>query len=185
MFHIREMGKGEHMDKELQMLSYISQNERVTQRQLAATSGLSLGSVNALLQSMINKDYIQVQTVNARTLRYVLTPLGKEVKAQKTYEEVVVSFQMISKVRAMTKRIIEEQIDKGYRKFYLYGDHDEVYKLVKMSLIEAKRLHQVSYTVIDSIDDIVDEDGIIITWHNKDELVSQPYLVFNVLSDVV
>ncbi len=166
------------MDKELQMLSHISQNERVTQRQLAKTSGLSLGSINALLQSMVNKGYIQIQTVNARALRYVLTPLGKEAKEQKTYEEVVVSFQMISKVRSMTKHIIEEQIEKGYHRFYLYGEHDEVYKLVKMSLIEAKRLHQVSYTEIESVGDINDVDGIIITWHNKDELVSVPYLVF-------
>ncbi len=173
------------MDKELQMLSHISQNERVTQRQLAKTSGLSLGSINALLQSMVSKGYVQVHTVNSRTLRYVLTPLGKEVKEQKTYEEVVVSFQMISKVRSMTKHIIEEQIEKGYHRFYLYGEHDEVYKLVKMSLIEAKRIHQVSYTEIGSVEDINDVDGIIITWHNKDELISVPYLVFNVLSDVV
>lgn len=173
------------MDKELQMLSHISQNERVTQRQLAKTSGLSLGSINALLQNMTNKGYIQVQTVNARTLRYVLTPLGKEVKAQKTYEEVVISFQMISKVRSMTKQIVHEQIEKGYNRFYLYGEHDEVYKLVKMSLIEAKRLHQATYAEIESVDDMNDADGIIITWHNKDELVSLPYLVFNVLSDVV
>lgn len=173
------------MDKELQMLININNNEHITQRHLAKTLGLSLGTINALVQKMIDKGYINVHQINARTLKYILTPLGAKVKAKKTYEHVVVSFRMIGRVRMMTKKIIEEQIEKGFRNFYLYGERDEVYKIVKMSIIEAKRLHNVKYFEIDQLSEMHDSEGIIITWNNSTELGHDNELVLNILSNVV
>lgn len=173
------------MDRELQLLSNISNNEHVTQRQLAKELGLSLGSINGILQEMINKGYIDVQQVNARSLRYIITPLGKTVKDIKTYDEVVISYKMISKVRQMTKRIIGQQVEKGYCHFYLYGQHDEVYRIVKMSIIEAKRLYNVTYSEIETLSEMDNEDGIVIAWNNEEGVMMDSDLVLNVLSDVV
>ncbi|MCT4688384.1 winged helix-turn-helix transcriptional regulator [Vallitalea sp.] len=173
------------MDRELQLLSQISNNEHVTQRQLAKELGLSLGSINGILQDMINKGYINVHQINSRALKYIITPLGKKAKDLKTYDEVVVSYKMISKVRQMTKKIIEEQIEKGYYHFYLYGQHDEVYKIVKMSIIEAKRLHNVKYHEIELLSEVDSTDSIVITWNNDDGVTTDNNLVLNVLSNVV
>ncbi|GKX30050.1 hypothetical protein SH1V18_25300 [Vallitalea longa] len=173
------------MDRELQLLSEISNNEHVTQRQLAKELGLSLGLINSIVQDMINKGYINVRQINSRSLKYIITPLGKKEKDLKTYDEVVVSYKMISRVRQMTKKIIEEQIDKGYFDFYLFGQHDEVYKIVKMSVIEAKRLYGIKYFEVDTLNEVNNAEGIIITWNNAEGVTMDNNKVLNVLSNVV
>ncbi|MCT4544057.1 MAG: winged helix-turn-helix transcriptional regulator [Vallitalea sp.] len=174
------------MDKELQLLCNINNNKHVTQRNLAKDLGLSLGSINAILQNMIIKGYVNAQQINSRSLKYTLTPLGKKAKDKKTYDEVVVSYQMVSRVRQITKKIIREQVSKGYNKFYLYGNHDELYKLVKMSIIEAKRIYNIEYFEIDNIVEITNQEGIILTWNkNKEEINPKNNLVLNILSCVI
>lgn len=172
------------MDRELQLLSKISNNKHVTQRQLAKELGISLGLINSIIQEMINKGYINIQQINSRSLNYIITPLGKKEKDSKTYDEVLISYKMISKLRYTTKKIIKNQIEKGYYDFYLYGQHDEVYKIVRMCAIEAKRLYNIKYYVINKLDEVTNNKGIIITWNNQ-EGVTTDNNILNVLSNVV
>lgn len=173
------------MNRELQLLSKISNNEHVTQRQLAKELGLSLGLINGIIQDMINKGYINVQQINSRSLKYIITPLGEKEKDLKTYDEVVVSYKMINRVRYRAKKIIEEQVEKGYFDFYLYGQHDEVYKIVKMCVIEAKRLYNIKYLEIDTLEEVDDAQGVVITWNSDEGVTMDNNMVLNVLSNVV
>ncbi|MCT4599114.1 MAG: winged helix-turn-helix transcriptional regulator [Vallitalea sp.] len=172
------------MDKELQMLININDNEHITQRQLAKKLSLSLGTINALLQRMIDKGYINVVQSNTRVFRYYLTPLGVEVKNKKTYDHIVISYNIIGRVRTMTKKFILEQIEKGITKFYIYGKHDEVYKIVKMSIIEAKRAYNLQYFEVDELTSI-NSEGVVITWNNNLNIENNSHELYNILDDVI
>ncbi|HHT45933.1 MAG TPA: winged helix-turn-helix transcriptional regulator, partial [Firmicutes bacterium] len=68
------------MEKEHLILSYIQQQEDVTQRDIARNTGMGLGTVNILLKKMIKKGLVKIERLNARSLRYMLTPKGLKEK---------------------------------------------------------------------------------------------------------
>jgi DNA-binding MarR family transcriptional regulator len=154
------------MEKELQILTEISENERVSQRQLAKITGLSLGTVNAIIQKMVKNGLIKIAQLNSKTVRYILTPQGMKEKAKKTYDYVVASYNMISKIKMNTRKIINEYVKQGIDMFYIYGEDDEVYRIVKMSLIEAKREHNINYEKIEDIEGVSkNKKFVILAWN--------------------
>lgn len=168
------------MERELKILTEISEYENISQRQLAKSTGLSLGTVNALVQRMVNNGLIKVSQLNPKTVKYILTPQGMKEKAKRTYNYVVASYKMISKVKMNIKRIIEHEVARGVRMFYLFGKEDEVYKLVKMSLIEAKRRYELEYIKIDDINNMdINNNYIIMVWET--DILEEQNDVVNVL----
>lgn len=156
------------MEKELHILTQISQNESITQRQLAKDMGLSLGTINSLMKRMTEKKFLILQQ-NSKSIRYVLTPKGLKEKAMLTYNHTVDSYRVISKLRTNTKNLIEDQIEKGIKKFYLYGEKDEVYKIIKMSIIAAKRMYNIDYVELESMNHITELDSVVLTWNVSNE----------------
>lgn len=156
------------MEKELHILTQISQNESITQRQLAKDMGLSLGTINSLMKRMAEKKFLILQQ-NSKSIRYVLTPKGLKEKAMLTYNHTVDSYRVISKLRTNTKNLIEDQIEKGIKKFYLYGEKDEVYKIIKMSIIAAKRMYNIDYVELESMNHITELDSVVLTWNISNE----------------
>jgi len=62
------------MEHEYRVLNHLQENEITTQRKISSNTGLSLGAVNLLLKKMVRKGLIKVEKLNARTVRYILTP---------------------------------------------------------------------------------------------------------------
>lgn len=154
------------MDRELQILTEIWENPDISQRSLSEIIGQSLGSINAIIQQMIKDGLIITENKSSNIMKYFLTPKGKELKAQKTYNEIANSFKVISKLKFVVKKIIQQQVEEGIKKFYIIDNNDEVYKIVKMALIEAKRKYNIEYILINDIDTIENnkKDYIIIVW---------------------
>ena len=71
------------------ILREINDNPQVTQRELSARLGLSLGKINYLLQSLIQKGFVKADNFKNSTNKiaylYLLTPSGLEEKARITY----------------------------------------------------------------------------------------------------
>ena len=63
-------------DNELKLMSEISENENITQRELSKKLNLSLGSVNILIKKMIKEGLIKMNQVSTRQVFYMLTPAG-------------------------------------------------------------------------------------------------------------
>ena len=76
-------------EESLMLMRVIDENPQVTQRELSANLGLSLGKINFLLKSMIEKGFIKVDNFkksnNKIAYLYLLTPHGLEEKTKITY----------------------------------------------------------------------------------------------------
>ena len=70
----------------LRVLRHLEDNPQVTQRQLAAHLGVSLGKANYCLKALIDKGFIKARNFQnsnkKRAYLYKLTPSGLEAKAK-------------------------------------------------------------------------------------------------------
>lgn len=158
------------MDKVLRVLLKIEKVPDISQRQLAKTTGYSLGSVNGILQKLIDDGEILSKPLTPNHYVYELTEKGRQHKAILLYDFVVDSYNIIAGIRRRAKAEIEKAIKEGVSTFYLYGQEDALYRLVKMSMIEYKRKANIHYDFIQDLEDVNgDEPYRIFVW-NKETL---------------
>lgn len=164
------------MENEHKLLEYIHKDEYTSQRKIAEGTGLSVGTVNILLKRMVKKGMVKIERLNARSLRYILTPQGLLEKSKLTYRYIKHSYEYILKVTDAIEEIHGYVEDHGMGQLFLYGDSDEVLQILKIAL----ERRQANFSYIKNKDDLPDE-GIVIVWDIKheDELESQK--VFNLL----
>jgi EPS-associated MarR family transcriptional regulator len=76
-------------EESLILLRTISENPQITQRELSSRLGLSLGKINFLIKSLIEKGFIKADNFkncnNKISYLYLLTPAGIEEKTKITY----------------------------------------------------------------------------------------------------
>ena len=76
------------LDKEihLQLLRHLAENPQVSQRELAAHLGVSLGKANYCLQALVEKGMVKARnfknSADKRAYLYLLTPKGVKAKAE-------------------------------------------------------------------------------------------------------
>lgn len=107
--------------KELILLQNLEAHQ--SQRRLAKASSFSLGMTNMLLKRLIKKGYVKVTTLNGRTLRYMLTPIGFAEKMRRSYEFLVVSIRQLNEVRKKIQNIVETERD-GNRAVWILGESE-------------------------------------------------------------
>ena len=75
---------------EIQILRNISQNPRISQREIASKNEISLGKVNYVIRSLVDKGHVKVRNFrkskNKKRYMYLLTPKGMTEKARLTAE---------------------------------------------------------------------------------------------------
>jgi DNA-binding MarR family transcriptional regulator len=108
-------------DSTYNILSEISENENVTQRELSKKLELSLGSVNLLINRMIREGLIKMEHVSQKQVLYMLTPKGISEKAHKTVQYLKVHYKAIYETKEKIKDVLSGQA----------GEHDAVYILSK------------------------------------------------------
>jgi len=158
------------MDKTLRILLTIEEIPDISQRQLAKRTGYSLGTVNGLLQKLIDKNHIVSKAITPNHYIYEITSSGDILKASLLYDFIIDGYEIIGKVRTQAKKAIEESVRQGIFMFYLYGQEDALFKLIKMSLIEYKRKAAIDYESIESMEQV--NTGVsyrILVW-NKETL---------------
>lgn len=150
------------MSNELEILRSVEEKNTITQRELAKRTGLSLGSVNVLLKRLIHKGFVKIEHINAKTLRYVLTPKGLMEKARLTYKYIVLSYNYISGIEQKIESISEGE--NGSKEFILFGEKDELYEIITSKL----KLMNKSFRFINDIDELKQYNNgeyAIITWN--------------------
>lgn len=120
--------------KEYQIITQLQEGTDVTQREIAKNTGLSLGLVNLLLQRMIDKGLVKIEKLNARSLRYILTPKGMAEKVRLTCEYLKKSYAQITGLMEVVAAVIARAWRQGYRDVILYGPGDEVLQILKIAL---------------------------------------------------
>ena len=152
------------MTNELEILKSVDSENRITQRELAKRTGLSLGAVNVLIKRLIHKGLLKIEHINTRTIRYILTPKGLMEKARLTYQYIIHSYKNISTMEERVIQIIEQNEPKD---LILFGKRDELYEII------ASKIHSISktYQYVDDVSKLKmynDEGFIILVWNPND-----------------
>lgn len=153
------------MTNELEILKSVDEDSKITQRELAKRTGLSLGSVNVLLKRLINKGLVKMEHISTRTIKYILTPQGMIEKARLTYQYIVLSYNHIANIENKLSKILDRKKDD--RKIILYGNKDELYDIIT-SKLNAMNEHYQTVEKEGCLDSYTSDKYIIIAWHPED-----------------
>lgn len=166
------------MDKQYELLDYLNSETNTTQRAIAERIGVSLGSVNLLLKKMIDKGLVKTERLDARSLRYIVTPKGLAKKMKLAYTYSKNTYLYIRKIINTTEKIIKDAKNKGIDNVCLLGNKDELYEIILIALKESN----VSYTYLDSSNEINDKNGLYLLWEPEKELeIPKGYNTVNIL----
>jgi DNA-binding MarR family transcriptional regulator len=127
-------------DKGYILMHEIETHQAISQRELSQNTGLSLGSVNLLLQKMIRQGLIKMETIPANRVIYMLTPVGMAEKALKTVRYIRNHYQIIQE----TKAKIIFKLDQYHQQFpiiYFCLPENELDSLVKTATDEYLARH--------------------------------------------
>ncbi len=159
------------MDRVLKTFLVIEDTPDISQRRLCKEVGCSLGTINKILAKLLDENEIFINKMDQNNYEYKLTDKGKKAKAILLHDYVLESFEMITGIKRKIKDSIVDLINLGVKRFYLLGEQDDIYKIVKMTIMECKRNSEINYEIIEKLDDInKDEKYFLLTW-NKEMIV--------------
>ncbi len=96
-------------------LNLISENSKITQRELAESLGISLGSANYCIQALISKGLIKIKNFsknkNKKSYYYLLTPSAIKQKANLTLEFLKIKKIEFENLRQEIK-LLEDSVEK-------------------------------------------------------------------------
>lgn len=171
------------MDKEHRILSYLQGEEQTTQRQIAGRTGLSLGSVNILLKKMVKKGLVKIERLNARSLRYILTPRGLSEKSKLTYRFIKNSYAQITRLTTAVENVIQKIQPGQSAGIYLYGPQNEVLEVLNLVMGKGKINH--TYIAEERLLPDPSSHTVIIVWDLADEeKLSKSYRTVNILKEL-
>ena len=153
-----------YMDKEYIILGEISENQNISQRQLAEKTGLSLGSINLLLKKMIKEGLIKMETIPANRVAYMLTPKGMVEKVNKTYKYIKYHYKAIEETKEKVKIVIKELLEEN-KIIYILLSQDEISHIVRTAIEELDTKEGI--VMIDNIQEM-DDKGMLLTLKNSD-----------------
>ena len=122
--------------RELKVLEAISENERTSQRSLAAQLGIALGLTNLYLKRLVRKGYIKCVTIPSNRVLYLITPKGIAEKTRLTYEYMEYSLVLYKQVRTHLRSVLQEVAASGHKRVAIYGT-GEAAELAYLSIKEA------------------------------------------------
>jgi DNA-binding MarR family transcriptional regulator len=171
LMNIWNKDEGAPMENEYQVLNHLQENEITTQRKISSNTGLSLGAVNLLLKKMTRKGLIKVETLNTRSMRYILTPQGLQEKARLTYSYMRQSYQQLLKINQVLDDLIAENsatLD-GYP-ILLCGPADEISEILIQRLSEHSLLCEAHLEpeLLRQKHNL--ENHLILTWREEEEV---------------
>ncbi len=111
-------------NRDLIILEEIAKDPDATQAGLATQLGVAIGTINWHLKRLIAKGYIKARRVERRKLRYIITPEGISLRAQKTLDYIQNSFRLYRLVRQRVIEQVGQVRQAGYSCVRLEGDGD-------------------------------------------------------------
>jgi len=116
------MNSPEISTKEYKVVDAISRNPQSSQRDISNDVGLSLGLTNILITRLAKKGYLKAKKINARRIRYIITPKGIKEQTKKTYKFMKRSLKVVSKIKKKIENFAIEMYGDGLKKFIIIGN---------------------------------------------------------------
>lgn len=161
------------MEKELLLLRKLYTNPEITQRDMAKAAGVSLGSVNALIKDLVERDILNVEKLTQKTRIYNLTTQGLKQKAESTYRYVVEAYTFIKLLSIKTDEVLLSFGNDAYS-IVLFGERDEIYEFIKEKLSEKGIKYKYASTFREVKEFSEVHELFVIVWHpEKINMVKQ------------
>lgn len=101
----------------LKVLREIKESPELTQREIAARLGISVGKANFLMKSLVGKGFVKAHNFknsnNKSAYLYYLTPKGLEAKAKATYRFLKQKMDEYERLEAEIQRLTQEVRESG------------------------------------------------------------------------
>ena len=120
MIQIKEKS-GDLDNRELEILERLENNEHLTQRDLSKDVGIALGLVNHLLKKMVKKGWIKIKNIDAKKIRYLITPEGAREKSSLLYRRVESTIHFYLEAKRVIKDKIIHLKNEGIEDVSIYG----------------------------------------------------------------
>lgn len=174
------------LDNEYIIMSEVSENENVTQRELSKKLGVSVSTVNILMNKMIREGLIKMNQVSQKQVLYMLTPIGMMEKAQKTVRYLKGHYRAIYETKEKIKAYMDELI-RGYDVIYVLMSNDEMGEILNLAVHEYKTKHSKSnIKLINSMADIdvnMSKHSVIIHMRAYNDFVSDGFINEDVINE--
>jgi DNA-binding MarR family transcriptional regulator len=123
-------------------MTEIIDNENVSQRELSRKLGLSVGTVNILINKMIKEGVIKMNMVSQKQVMYMLTPTGIVEKAKKTVSYLKAHYRAIYETKEKVKLILDE-LSLKYENIIILKSNDEMGELIELTIKEYETKNKV------------------------------------------
>ena len=159
--------------RELEILERLENNGHLTQRDLSKEVGIALGLVNHLLKKMVTKGWIKIKNIDAKKIRYLITPEGAREKSSLLYKRVESTIHFYLEAKRVIKDKIIHLKNEGIEDVSIYGvNHiSEVLFIVLKelglelaSVVEEKRAGEewFGYNVIGMEEFVKNQDSVLV-----------------------
>lgn len=138
-----EESKNIFSDNEYTIMSEIVENENVTQRELSRKLGISVSTVNVLINKMIKEGLVKMNQVSQKQVLYMLTPIGMMEKAKKTIRYLKVHYRVIYETKEKIKTVINE-LDQEHDVIFVLICDDEMGEIIRVAVEELQSRHNES-----------------------------------------
>lgn len=130
-------------DNEYVIMSEVADKETVTQRELSKKLGISVSTVNVLMNKMIREGLIKMTQVSQKQVLYMLTPVGLMEKGKKTVSYLKAHYRAIYGTKEKIKSIIDK-LGKKHDIIYVLILDDEMSGILTIAVDEYKSNHSNS-----------------------------------------
>ena len=125
------------LDNEYVIMSEVSANEKVTQRELSRKLGVSVSTVNLLMNKMIREGLIKMTQVSQKQVLYMLTPAGMMEKAKKTVNYLKIHYKAIYETKEKIKNVLDK-LNNEHDIIYILINNDEMNEIISLAVQEFK-----------------------------------------------
>lgn len=127
-------------DKEYVIMSEVADNESVTQRELSKKLGISVSTVNVLMNKMIREGLIKMNQVSQKQVLYMLTPVGMMEKAKKTVSYLKGHYRAIFETKEKIKSVLDK-LAQDNDVIYVLASNDEMGEILSIAVNEYTANH--------------------------------------------
>ncbi|OGU16132.1 MAG: transcriptional regulator [Geobacteraceae bacterium GWC2_53_11] len=121
--------------RSLQLLSEISGEEPLSQRELSRRLGIAVGLVNSYLKNLVSKGFVRVKNFPSNRYAYLLTPQGIAEKSRLAYQHLSYFTNLYTIARQDYRDLFHRLEASGVREVVFCGV-DEVAEVAYLSLQE-------------------------------------------------
>lgn len=122
--------------RSLQLLTEISGEEPLSQRELSRRLGIAVGLVNSYLKNLISKGFVRVKNFPSNRYAYLLTPQGISEKSRLAYQHLSYFTSLYTVARQDYLDLFRRLERSGVREVMFCGV-DEVAEVAYLSLQES------------------------------------------------